>query len=142
MATRINFTIEDQVKLRALLADFVLEGVTFKGQIGTPLSVHDLVHNTSLNTLKRLFSTLSNLVKNKKEATVRWESKESPEDALIGKQIEFIELLIGYKLAQAQNETIEAQKIRIQAQIDKIDQESKTPEELKADLQKELEDLG
>jgi hypothetical protein len=142
MATRINFTLEDQVKLRTILADFVLEGVTFKGQIGTPLSVHDLVHGTSLNTLKRLFATLSNSVKNKKEATVRWETKESEEDALIQKQIEFVELLIGYKLAQAQNETIEAQKARIQAQIDQIKESSKSPQELIEDLQKQLGELG
>jgi hypothetical protein len=142
MANRINFTIEDQVKLRTLLADFVLEGVTFKGSLNSFTTVYDLVHNHSLNTLKRLFTTLSNIVKNKKEATVRWETKESEEDALINKQIEFIELLIGYKLAQAQNETIEAQKARIQAQIDQIDQESKSPEDLKRDLQEELKALG
>jgi aconitase B len=139
---KINFTIEDNVKLRTLLADFVLDGVTFKGQLNNAVTVHDLVHNTSPNTLKRLFTTLSNTVKNKKEATLRWETKETEEDILINKQIEFIELLIGYKLAQAQNETIEAQKTRLKAQIEQITQSTKTPDEIKADLEQQLAELG
>jgi predicted aspartyl protease len=142
MANKINFTIEDQAKLRSLLADFVLDGTTFKGQLNTPVSVIDLVQNSSLNTLKRMFTALSNTVKNKKEATVRWETKETEEDALLTKQIDFIELLIGYKLAQAQNETIEAQKKHIQAQIDRIKESNKTPEELMADLLEQMANLG
>jgi hypothetical protein len=45
-------------------------------------------------------------------------------------------------MAKSQNESIEAQKKAIQAQIDRIKESNKTPEELMADLLEQMANLG
>jgi viroplasmin and RNaseH domain-containing protein len=140
---KINFTESDLNNLRTLIADFVLGDITFKGQLGNVIFVHDLIHNTSINSLRKIFTNLSNIAKNQQTQVLRWDSKDEDDQKteLLKKQINFVELLIGYKIFLAQNEDIEAQKLRIQEQIARVESSTKTPEDIIKELKDQLVEL-
>lgn len=140
---KINFTESDFNNLKSLIADFVLGDITFKGQLGNVIFVHDLIHNTSINSLRKIFTNLSNIAKNQQTQVLRWDSKDEDDQKteLLKKQINFVELLIGYKIFLAQNEDIEAQKLRIQEQIARVESSTKTPEDIIKELKDQLVEL-
>ena len=64
MAT-VSFTNEHLSKLKQAATEMLFQDRKVKGQIGTELSIHDLLHNASVSTLQTLHSNLKKTIDSK-----------------------------------------------------------------------------
>jgi len=100
---KINFTPDHQAKLKALAMVFLFSGLLFKGAINTTLNVFQLIHDTSLNTLRTIYAFLEREIAALNKTT-KWDMNDTQQRKLakLQEQLEFIDLLIGYRLYQEQ----------------------------------------
>ena len=138
---KINFNDEHMIRLRTLIADAVLYNSVVSGPMGQNYTVIDLMHCLSINSLRSLSASLS---KKRAALSVEDEWVENPNAekiVLLDKQLDLINLIIGYHLKNQEIEANRVEKERIQAQIDELIQAQKSPKELVADLQAKLAEL-
>lgn len=143
MGKKINFTAEHLAQLKNLAVEFLFDGITFRGALSTPVSVYDIIHNSTVNSLRSLLATLNSLIKQKEESTDRWSADNSTQKALddLKKKSEFIDLLIGYKRALTEEKDIAAQRAALQEQLEILKNSTMSPAEQIAALEKQLSDL-
>lgn len=138
---KINFTDEHMLRLRTLIADAVLYNSVVSGPMGQSYTVIDLMHCLSISSLRSLSASLS---KKRAALSVEDEWVENPNAekiVLLDKQLDLINLIIGYHLKNQEIEANRIEKERIQTQIDELIQAQKSPKELVADLQAKLAEL-
>ena len=138
---KINFTSEHLKQLRELIADAVMYNGVINGPMGQNYSVIELMHTLSINSLRTISASLS---KKRAALAVDDEWVENPNAAKIAeldKQLQLINLIIGYHLKNQEIEANKIEKERIQKQIDELVQAQKSPKELLEDLQAKLSEL-
>jgi hypothetical protein len=133
------FTKEHKNQLEKVSAKLLFSNTYFTGTLGK-YSVQQMMHDLTINTLKDMHARLKDQVR-KLEDSDEWTMTEYQERKLKDLQDhkEFLSLLIGFKIHQAQKaEAIEAKKA-LSAEIDRLEKEKMTPEERITALKKELE---
>ena len=133
------FTKEHKEQLEKLSAKLLFSNSYFTGTLGK-YTVQQMMHTLTINTLKEMHSRLKDDVR-KLEDSDEWTMTEYQERKLkdLQDQKDFLSLLIGYKIHQAQKqEAIEAKKA-LAAEIDRLEQEKMTPEERITALKKQLD---
>jgi predicted nucleic acid-binding Zn-ribbon protein len=112
MNLKVNFTREHLAELTNLATDMLFNNETISGLMGTKINVHDLFHNTSLQTLTTLHANLKKAAINI-ENLDEW-SLDPYQQRKLNKtksQQRFVNLLIGYK---KYSEEIDANKAKLQ----------------------------
>lgn len=138
----INFTKEHQARLGELVLDSFYNKVEYKGNVGTDVTIYDLYHNTSLNTLTKLYTAT------KKELgeidnmdpwslTDHYQRKQK---SLKVKE-ELLMLLIGNKRYQDQIASKKAKLATLKEQYDTLKEDTKTPEIKMQELEKAMAEL-
>lgn len=143
MANKINFTAEHKQKMMSLLGSMLLSGNLISGVMGTSLNAHDLVHNTSIKTLQNILLNLKKSV-DAKESLDEWSMTEyqQREISKLKSQYDLVNLLIGYKKAQAEKDTNAAKLSEIKAKYDELKQSSLTPAEQMKALEDQMKELS
>lgn len=137
--SKINFTKEHLDKLKELAVKMLFSGNVVAGAMGTSLTIYDLFHNTTINTLitingnlKREIEKISNLDE--------WSMNDYQQRKLEAtKQIqELINLLIGYKKNQAEVEADKTKLKELKAKQAELKESTLTPEDRLKALEKEI----
>ena len=136
---KINFTEKNSERLANLAVGLLFSGEIFKGLLGTEHTVYDLVHNTSINSFKKLEEKLRKELADAGTEDI-WDIDPNKKDALIKleAQVEFVTVLRGYKIYQSQQHSIEMKKALLEREIQKVEEISKTPEQKIAELKAQL----
>lgn len=137
----VKFTNEHAARLKDLAIEMLFNNTTISSNMGSVLNVVDLLHLTTVNTLKSIENALKKKIEQKESD--EWSLSEN--DQAVLKQLktkqEFVHLIIGYKLYQAELDQIEKKKAALQAKITELKEQNKTPEEKIKELESELANL-
>ena len=141
--TKINFTSEHDARLKHLATEMLFNGAVINGTMGQVFTVHDLIHTTTLNTLRNLLQSLNKQIE-KLENADEWVSAGTEQALLATKknEKEFVNLLIGYKRYQDMLKENKAKRAALQHQLDSLKDAQKTPEDRIKELEAELAELG
>lgn len=140
---KINFTPEHLARLKELAIEMLFTGTTFRGSVGTSLTVYDLLHNTTENTLVTFNSNLKKEIE-RIESLDEWSMSDYQQKKLAAtkESQEFMNLLIGYKKFQTQLNADKAKLAELRAQYKEIEKSTLTPQDQLAALKKQMKELG
>lgn len=141
--TKINFTATHRSRLNELATEMLFNGTVINGNMGQNYTVYDLIHTTTLNTLRSLYQSLHKAIE-KAEAQDEWVATDTDQrhlDSLKTKK-EFINLLIGFKRYQNEQEANLIKKRQLEAELATLLDSQKTPEDRIKELQEAIRDLG
>ena len=126
--TKTHFDNLSQLIIEALLKD-----KTFYNNINMPITVYDLVNNTTINSLTSMYSKALRKL-NEVEQQNEW--KETDTTELI-KTTQLLNLLIGYKTYSNEVKERKEKKKLLEEKLNTLKEASKSPEE----KIKEIEEL-
>lgn len=126
--TKTHFDNLSQLIIEALFKD-----KTFYNNLNIPITVYDLVNNTTINSLTSMYSKALRKL-NEVEQQNEW--KETDTTELI-KTTQLLNLLIGYKTYSNEVEERKEKKKLLEEKLNTLKEESKSPEE----KIKEIEEL-
>jgi hypothetical protein len=140
---KINFTTENLERLKALFLELGFSGKVLAGKFGAnSYSVWDILHTLSISSLKQANSNL------KKEVVALEEQDDwsvsqyqLAKAAETRKWQEFVNLCVGYKLAEAEKAEKQSEIRAKKEALKQLVEENKTPAERIAEMQKEIEEL-
>lgn len=140
---KINFTSEHMSRLKVLALIFLMAGTFFKGAISTTLNVFQLLHDTTVNTLKNLYSNLEKEIEALKK-TNKWDMNDYQQKKLVKleEQLEFINLLIGFKLYKEQVAENKKLILAKKAELLELEDSMLKPEDRINKLKSELSELN
>lgn len=127
---RINFTEENLAQLKDLAVEFLFNRTTFNGPMSTQYDVTQVIHDTTMSSLKSMFNSIKSAI-DKKSNVSRWTTStaEQKELKILEDKKEFLDLLMGYKLYQAQEAEVAREAEALRAEIKSLEEDTKTPEE-------------
>lgn len=140
---KINFTKEHFEKLKTYAVEMLFLNETINTNLGQPLSIVELLHTTTINTLNSIRLTLSKgieTIENQDE----WVSGETSQRKLenFKAKKELVNLIIGYKrFTQEQHETAR-ERAEIEKELTRLKESQKTPEDKIKELESKLETLN
>ena len=139
---KINFTKEHFERLKELLNIMLLKNETVNNQLGMPLNVIDLLHNTSINTLNGIRLSLSKAAE-KAESIDEWVSPIVSQEKVdtIKRLRETVNLIIGYHRYQMELSANLNKRKELTEKLNKMKEEAKTPEERIKEVEAELNNL-
>lgn len=139
---KINFTKEHKENLLELAMIMLLENEVIFTRLGQPITVVDLLHNTSINTLNSIRDSLTKRIETL-ENEDEWAASQGSQIELevAKRQKELVNLVIGYKRNQVYQEEIAAKKAKLTKELNVLKESQKTPEDKIKELQEELDKL-
>lgn len=117
---KIEFTKEHESKLKELFLELGFSGFTIPGKFGAnSYNVIQLLHTTDITSLQVIYIDLERDIE-KLGKINKWTSPQASKLENLKKWYEFIDLLIGYKLYNAQQQSIAEQNKKEKAEKLKI----------------------
>ena len=137
--SKINFTKEHLAKLKDLAIKFLFKGILIKGAINSELSVWDILHNTTLNTLSTIYGNLKREVE-KISNLDEWNLIDYQQKKLevLKEQMEFVNLVIGYKKYQIEIQSDKDKLRELKAKQQELKESTLTPVKRLAALEAEI----
>lgn len=137
---KINFTTTHLNKLVSFASDYLFSGEVFKGPVGQILTVYDLIHTTSIDTLIKMRNELEKLIA-KKTNVDDWIDTEYDKLQQLKDKSEFVYLLIGYKRYKLEQTSIALEKEKLMRQLSELKESQKTPQERIKELEDQINNL-
>ena len=142
---KINFTTENEARLKVLFVELGFTGETLSGKFGANVyTVWDILHLLTISTLEGLFSNLEKEIEVvKKKGRNKWLDTTTSTSKVerLEKWYEFVDLVLGYKLYQEELEKKAIKLAKVKQELKAMKEEVKTPAERIAEKEKELEEL-
>lgn len=137
--SKINFTKDHFAKLKDLAVKFLFKGIVIKGAINTELSVWDIIHNTTLNTLSTIYGNLKREVE-KISNLDEWNLTDYQQRKLesLKEQLDFVNLTIGYKKYQVEIQADKEKLKELKAKQLELKESTLSPTERLAALEAEI----
>lgn len=134
--TKINFTKEHMARLKELAVDMLFKNDYVMTTLGQQLGVSELLHCTTINSLTKIRMDLGKKIEQLENAD-EWVTTDREQVILneMKTRKEFVNLVIGYKRYMDELASTSREKEKLQAEIDRLREEQKTP----ADRLKEME---
>lgn len=139
MEQRINFTPEHLTRLKELSIDFLFNNKVIHSKLGNPINIHELLHLTTINSLNSIRQECKSLIRriedkdewviNSNDSIALKEAKDSEE---------LVNLIIGYKRYQNEQESIKRKKLALQEQLNELKESQKTPAERIAEIEAQI----
>jgi len=141
--SKINFTKEHLVKLKELATKMLFAGSTVQGLVGTQMSVHDLIHNATINTLITFNSNMKKEIE-RISSLDEWSMNDYQQKKLeiLKETQEFVNLLIGYKKNQSELEADKSKLRELRAKQAELKESTLTPEDKLKALDEEIAKLS
>ena len=141
MEKTVKFTSEHFSRMKDLLIDALLDDKTFYSKVGASMGVSELLHETSINLLNEMKVALQNKIA-KFEAQDEWVEADNDKLTSLRESRELINLIIGYKRFQLQEQRREEELALLKGKLAKMEEDAKTPEEKMAELKAEIAKLS
>lgn len=135
----INFTKEHYAKLKELAFDMLVSNDTIPTKLGQSLTILELMHTTTINTLNGLKQQIAKQIDNL-ENQDEWASSEHLQlklDKLKARK-ELVNLIVGWKRYSEEREELSAKKEELSVQLKKLKEAQKTPEERIKELEEQI----
>ena len=140
---KINFTKSHLERLQDLALEMLFVNGEIRNKLGTPLSIVELLHTTSINQLNEIKFILGKKIETI-ESRDEWVDPDNDKLELLKKQKELVNLIVGWKRYIAEIDAVEKEKKELEKEIAELEESEKTPQdrikEKKARL-KELEEF-
>lgn len=139
---KINFTKEHFDKMCQGVLEMVLLNTTVPTKIGTPLNAIELLHTTTINTLNGIRLSLSKQIETL-ENQDEWvaESISQTKLASLKSMKETINLIIGYKRYQLEEEETAKKRKELESKLSELKESQKTPEDKIKEIEEQLKSL-
>lgn len=139
---KINFTQEHFEKLKAYAVEMLFSNEAINTNLGQPLSIVELLHTTTINTLNSIRLTLSKgieTIENQDE----WVSGEVSQRKLenLKAKKELVNLIIGYKRFTQEQAEITRERASLENELVRLKDSQKTPEDKIKEIESKLETL-
>lgn len=140
---KINFTKEHFEKLKAYALEMLFSNETINTKLGQPLSIVELLHTTTINTLNSIRLTLSKEIETI-ENQDEWVSGETSQRKLenLKAKKELVNLIIGYKRFTQEQYKIAYERAELEKELTRLKESQKTPEDKIKELESKLETLN
>lgn len=140
---KINFTKEHFEKLKVYALEMLFSNEAVNTNLGQPLSIVELLHTTTINTLNSIRLTLSKgieTIENQDE----WVSGETSQKKLenLKAKKELVNLIIGYKRFTKEQHEIARERASLEDELVRLKESQKTPEDKIKELESKLETLN
>ena len=134
---KINFTKDHLTRLKELITDMLFKNQYITTDLGQHLDASQLLHCTTINSLTKIRLNLTKKIEQLENAD-EWVKTDQEQKILVEMQTkkELVNLVIGYKRYMDELTTNRREKEMLEAEIQKLKDEQKTP----ADRIKEMED--
>lgn len=135
----INFTKEHYAKLKELAFDMLVSNDTIPTKLGQSLTILELMHTTTINTLNGLKQQIAKQIDNL-ENQDEWASSEHLQSKLdkLKARKELVNLIVGWKRYSEEREELSAKKEELLVQLKKLKEAQKTPEERIKELEEQI----
>ena len=140
--SKINFTKEHLERLKELATKALFENVSVMTKMGSPLTVHEMLHTTTIDTLKSIKSGLARKITNLEEED-EWVKDNNQQTRLEEAKFmkELVNLIIGYKRFNLEKAARDMEKKQLKEELDKLKESQKTPEDKIKEMEEKLKDL-
>ena len=140
---KVNFTKEHYAKLKELAFAMLVQNGTIQTKFGQTLTIVDLMHTQTINTLNGIRVALGKLIEaleNKDE----WVATDNAQKdlAVLKEKKELVNLIIGWKRYNEYARESNAKKEELKAQLSALKESQKTPEDKIKELETKLAELG
>lgn len=138
----INFTKEHYAKLKELAFDMLVSNDTIPTKLGQSLTILELMHTTTINTLNGLKQQIAKQIDNL-ENQDEWTSSEHLQSKLnkLKAKKELVNLIVGWKRYSEEREELSAKKKELSTQLEKLKEAQKTPEERIKELEEQINSI-
>lgn len=139
---KINFTKEHDARLKELSTEMLFDKTVINGNMGQVYTVFDLIHTTTIGTLRNIYNSLVKSIE-KSESADEWIATDNDQRVLADfkRKKEFVNLLIGYKRYQNMLDENRSKRAVLEAELARLQDAQKTPEDRIKELQSEIEML-
>ena len=139
---KINFTKENFARLQSLATEMLFNNEVILSRIGSPLTIIDLLHTTTIGTLNEIRLSLGKAIE-KLENQDEWTSGDDTQKKLseLRTKKELVNLIIGYKRFNMENEANARKKAELEAKLKELKESQKTPEDRIKELEAEISQL-
>lgn len=139
---KINFTQEHFEKLKAYAVEMLFLNEAINTNLGQPLSIVELLHTTTINTLNSIRLTLSKGIETieKQDEWVSGEVSQRKLENLKAKR-ELVNLIIGYKRFTQEQAEIARERASLENELVRLKDSQKTPEDKIKEIESKLETL-
>lgn len=139
---KINFTQEHFEKLKAYAVEMLFSNEAINTNLGQPLSIVELLHTTTINTLNSIRLTLSKGIETieNQDEWVSGEVSQRKLDSLKAKK-ELVNLIIGYKRFMQEQAEIARERASLEDELVRLKESQKTPEDKIKEIESKLETL-
>ena len=139
---KVNFTKEHYAKLKELAFAMLVQNGTIQTKFGQTLTIVDLMHTQTINTLNGIRVALGKLIEaleNKDE----WVATDNAQKdlAVLKEKKELVNLIIGWKRYNEYARESNAKKEELKAQLSALKESQKTPEDKIKELETKLAEL-
>lgn len=140
---KINFTKEHFEKLKVYALEMLFSNETITTKLGQPLSIVELLHTTTINTLNSIRLTLSKEIESI-ENQDEWVSGETSQKKLENLKVkkELVNLIIGYKRFTQEQHEIARERASLENELVRLKESQKTPEDKIKELESKLQTLN
>ena len=127
-------------KLSELALAMLFENRIIRNKIGTPLSIVELLHTTSINQLNEIKSILSKKIE-QQESRDEWVDPDNEKLAQLKNDKELVNLIIGYRRLQLERSENAHKKIELTEKLAELEESQKTPEDRIQEIKAQLAEL-
>ena len=134
---KINFTKEHMQKLSELAIVMLFQNREIRNKIGTPLSIVELLHTTSINQLNEIKSMLSKKIE-QQESRDEWVDPDNEKLAQLKEDKELVNLIVGWKRFNLEKAENARKKAELTEKLAELKESTKTPEDRIKEIEAEL----
>ena len=137
---KINFTQEHMQKLSELALKMLFINGEIRNKIGTPLSIVELLHTTSINQLNEIKALLAKKIE-AQESKDEWIDPDNAKLEQLKEDKELVNLIVGYKRLQLERSENARKKEELTKKLAELKESTKTPEDRIKEMEAQLKEL-
>lgn len=140
---KINFTKEHFEKMKSMAVDMLLKNESVTTKMGQVFNISELMHLTTVSTLNNIRLGLAKRIEDA-ENKDEWISNEADSKYLstLRTHKELVNLIIGWKRYNAEQDSIKAERMVLEEELNKLKESQKTPEDKIKELEEKINSLG
>lgn len=140
---KVNFTKEHYAKMKELAFAMLVANEAISTKMGQPLSIVDLMHTTTINTLNTIRLSLGKSIEDL-EKQDEWVATDYQQDKLaaLKNKKELVNLIIGWKRYNLELTEAKALKKELKAQLNELKEAQKTPEDKIKEIEAKLASIN
>lgn len=136
----INFTKEHLQKLSELALKMLFTNGEIRNKIGTPLSIVELLHTTSINQLNEIKAILAKKIE-QQESRDEWIDPDNEKLTQLKEDKELVNLIVGWKRLNLERAENARKKEELSKKLAELKESTKTPEDRIKELEAQLKEL-